>query len=277
MSTSTPKPMYGLTAVPATPNTLLTNKRPTQPPSPTSVQQTPIPNTPLAQRINSYAHHHLPEETYNHSLRVYHYGQAIKAYRFPASQFPEWHFDDETYFLACVLHDIGTTRENLRATRLSFEFYGGLLALRVLQDVNATHSHSHAHSHAGVNAGADSDEDKVEIRTGTGIGVGASSVGGPAATTTATNANAAAPREQAESVAEAIIRHQDLCHVGKMTAVGQLLQLATIFDNTGAYADLVHADTIKDEIELKPWAHSTALGEEFEQKVLGNRLMEPYE
>lgn len=67
-------------------------------------------------------------------------------------------------------------------------------------------------------------------------------------------------------------------------------------DNTGAFADLVHADTIKDvsthfprmqwsscfsstmqEIDLKPWAHSTALGDEFKDKVLGNELMKPYE
>ena len=38
-----------------------------------------------------------------------------------------------------------------------------------------------------------------------------------------------APKEQAESVAEAIIRHQDLGETGKITALGQLLQLATIF------------------------------------------------
>lgn len=112
-----------------------------------------------------------------------------------------------------MLHDIGTTKENLCATRLSFEFFGGMLALRVLQDVD--------------------DGERVEIGTGTGIG--ASGAGANAAavtatdTTTATNANATAPREQAESVAEAIIRHQDLCHVGKITVVGQLLQLATIF------------------------------------------------
>jgi cyanamide hydratase family protein with HD domain len=75
------------------------------------------------------------------------------------------------------------------------------------------------------------------------------------------------------------------------------LDLFAFLDNTGAYADLVHADTIKDvcahfprmrwsrcfaatvqsEIELKPWAHSTALGEEFSEKVLGNSLMDPYE
>jgi cyanamide hydratase len=75
------------------------------------------------------------------------------------------------------------------------------------------------------------------------------------------------------------------------------LNICYVIDNTGAYADLVHADTIKDvcehfprlrwsrcfaaavqyEIEWKPWAHSTALGEEFEEKVLGNVMMDPYE
>jgi cyanamide hydratase len=69
-------------------------------------------------------------------------------------------------------------------------------------------------------------------------------------------------------------------------------------DNTGSYADLVHKDTIEavsrqfprlrwsncftdtihKENALKPWAHTTALGEaEFPAKVLGNTLMAPYE
>ena len=38
-----------------------------------------------------------------------------------------------------------------------------------------------------------------------------------------------APKVQAESVAEAIIRHQDLGQTGKITMVGQLIQLATVF------------------------------------------------
>lgn len=36
------------------------------------------------------------------------------------------------------------------------------------------------------------------------------------------------PREQAESVAEATIRYQDLGDIGTITTVGQLLQLATL-------------------------------------------------
>lgn len=173
---------FGFTAVPASASTLLTSTptypKPNTAPIAIPVSETPIPTTPLAQRINTYARTHLPEPTYNHSLRVYHFGQAIKKYRF--ASFADWDFSDETYFLACVLHDIGTTDENLSQTRLSFEFYGGFLALDVLQR------------------------------------------GGP-------GSESASTREQAESVAEAIIRHQDLCAVGKITAVGQLLQLATIF------------------------------------------------
>ena len=91
-------------------------------------------------------------------------------------QFPEWKFSGETYFLCSLLHDIGTTSKNIRATLMSFEFYGAYLALDLL--------------HKELNA----------------------------------------PKAQAESVAEAIIRHQDVAEVtGKITTVGKLIQLATIF------------------------------------------------
>jgi cyanamide hydratase len=38
-----------------------------------------------------------------------------------------------------------------------------------------------------------------------------------------------APKAQAESVAEAVIRHQDLGDTGTLTMIGALVQLATIF------------------------------------------------
>lgn len=82
---------------------------------------------------------------------------------------------DETYLLTCLLHDIGTTDKNLSATLMSFEFYGGYLALDLL---------------------------KKELH---------------------------APVGQAESVAEAIIRHQDLGESGKISSAGLLIQLATVF------------------------------------------------
>ncbi|CAG8090464.1 unnamed protein product [Penicillium olsonii] len=244
MSPST-ETQYGFTPVESSAQRLLSSVKPTPAAPFIPVSETPIPDTALSQRIDEYARSHLPAPTYNHSRRVYHYGLAIKSHLFPS-----WSFTDETYFLACVLHDIGTTETNLLGTKMSFEFYGGFLALDVLQK------------------SAVSDPDAV------------------------------APRDQAESVAEAIIRHQDLCQQGKITAVGQLLQLATIFDNTGAYSECVHPSTIEDvttcfprmkwsscfaatihrENELKPWSHTTTLGEyEFPAKVLGNKLMEPFE
>lgn len=124
-----------------------------------------------------------------------------------------------------------------------------------------------------------------------------------------------APIEQAESVAEAVFRHQDIGETGMITTIGQLLQLATIFgtrrstiqgteeltkmvDNMGGHKELVHEDTIKDvtaryprnkwsscfaatirkENGLKPWAHTTALGEDdFPNGVQNNKLMHPYD
>ncbi|PKY03254.1 cyanamide hydratase [Aspergillus campestris IBT 28561] len=240
---------HGFTAIPASSTKFtdpVTQKGVT--PHPLHLTSTPIPTTPLAQRILSYAQSHLPTQTLQHSLRVYHYGLAMKQYL--SSQgvgdesSPGWAgFSDETFFLACMLHDIGTTEENMRGTRLSFEFAGGVRALGVL-----------------LGDGGDAGVEGV------------------------------ASKEQAESVVEAIVRHQDLCEVGWITALGGVLQLGTIFDNTGKHAHLLHEDTIqevirqyprtgwsacfagvvKEEIRQKPWAHSTVLGEEFAERVLGN-------
>jgi cyanamide hydratase len=77
------------------------------------------------------------------------------------------------YYLSCLLHDIATTPKNLRATKLSFEYYGGFLA----------------HTLITQNGGS---------------------------------------QDLAESVTEAIIRHQDFIEDGMLTTVGQVLQLSTI-------------------------------------------------
>jgi cyanamide hydratase len=107
-----------------------------------------------------------------------------------------------------------------------------------------------------------------------------------------------APIEQAENVAEAVIRHQDLGETGTLTRIGALIQLATIFDNMGGNPQLVHKETIESVVKeyprlkwsscfektirkengLKPWAHTTHLGEEaFPTGVANNKLMEPYD
>ncbi|CAN9143373.1 unnamed protein product [Alternaria sp. RS040] len=105
-----------------------------------------------------------------------------------------------------------------------------------------------------------------------------------------------APKIQAESVAEAIIRHQDPGETGTISAMGQLIQVATEFDNMGWQPHLISREVIeavtrqlprlgwstcfsqqiRKEIEQKPWCHSTAIPG-FAEAVAGNELMKPYE
>ncbi|KIW91267.1 uncharacterized protein Z519_08163 [Cladophialophora bantiana CBS 173.52] len=61
-----------------------------------------------------------------------------------------------------------------------------------------------------------------------------------------------APREQAESVAEAIIRHQDVQEKGNVTLVTRLIHWGTLLDNIGAVKELVHPDTIENVVREYP-------------------------
>ncbi|KAL7935356.1 hypothetical protein V8C35DRAFT_333871 [Trichoderma chlorosporum] len=111
-----------------------------------------------------------------------------------------------------------------------------------------------------------------------------------------------APTDQAEAVAETIIRHQDLGTAGNITFLGQIVQLATIYDNVSNHpylkniTELINLDTLKDvvrvyprqhwlgcfagtierEESLKPWCHSTHIPN-FAEAVLNNTFMLPYE
>ena len=248
---------YGWTAAPRKVELLLQQSEASGPAKPISASSIKLPDSALVKAIHEYAKKELAIETFNHSMRVYYYGnistislcnksltqllgQAILSHAFPSWSSPSF---DETYFLSCLLHDIGTTDKNITATLMSFEFYGGLLALDLLK----------AHH---------------------------------------------APIEQAENVAETVIRHQDLGETGTLTRIAALIQLATIFDNMGGNPQLVDgktiesvvdayprmkwsgcfAKTIRKENSLKPWAHTTHLGEEdFPNGVAGNKLMEPYD
>ncbi|RYC61290.1 hypothetical protein CHU98_g4921 [Xylaria longipes] len=227
---------HGWTAVPVDAN-IIFDKNPIVKPSAWTIADIQFPaDDPVVAEVQRYAKEHLTEQTYNHSMRVYHWGFSIIK-----DQFPELgnKMSLSTWALTCLLHDIGTTHDNLRATLLSFEFYGGILAL------NLTQKH------------------------------GASTA-------------------QAEAVAEAIIRHQDLGTVGTITFLGQVIQLATIYDNMGGNPGLIDevtrldvngafprkgwsgcfSKTIREENGLKPWAHTTHLGEEdFPEGVKNNSLM----
>ncbi|PQE25893.1 hypothetical protein CJF30_00000621 [Rutstroemia sp. NJR-2017a BBW] len=243
---------HGFTPVPASLSALIsTSTTPSSTPAPAlPLSSLPFPSSPLIHSVLSYARATLPQPTLHHSLRVYHFGVAILAHAFPdwTSITPDSTFL-ETYALAALLHDIGTTDQHLEETLLSFEFFGGFVADGVLREK----------------------------------GVG---------------------REMREAVVESVVRHQDLGEVGKQTRVGGLLQLATIFanmnatDNMGGNAQLVSKETIENVVKeyprlkwstcfahtiqkensLKPWAHTTHLGErDFPDGVMENKLMAEYE
>ena len=226
---------YGLTAVPASASALEpTNSKP----SPVSASSLNPPSSAVAQRIQSHIKSRLPEQTYNHSMRVYSYGLAIARQCFPEWGVTEGSRLEETWFLTAMLHDIGTTPDVIGSTRLSYEFWAGVHALEVLQQ---------------------------------GDGV--------------------SERDQAESVCEAVIRHQDVQDKGFVTLVTQMIQLGTLLDNVGAPqpAKWVHSQTIEsvnqrwpregwsgcfagtvtDEKRLKPYAMVTRI-EAFEDAIMGN-------
>lgn len=81
---------------------------------------------------------------------------------------------------------------------------------------------------------------------------------------------AVAPREQAESVAEAIIRHQDIQDKGMITLVTRLIHLGTLLDNIGAGSDLVHPETVENVVREYPrprWSECFKRTLEKEKKI----------
>ncbi|KAL2193638.1 hypothetical protein P885DRAFT_44883 [Corynascus similis CBS 632.67] len=264
MSSSINDPVaeHGWTAVPLDPEAIFKCKPYLYEPAPILVKDIDFPSDdPIVTRAQQYAKQHLPQQTYNHSMRVFYWATALLQQQFPSHAKT---LSPSTLALTALLHDIGTAPAFLTTTRLSFEFHGAITALNFLL----------SSSRSPFSDGEDhSDESLVP----------------------------AASQAQAEAVCEAIIRHQDLGTKGTITFLGQLIQLATVYDNLGARPYAVHeatradvnrafprgswegcfARTIRDEIATKPWAHSTHLGgpdgELFANAVEGNLLMKAYE
>ncbi|KAJ5392600.1 hypothetical protein N7509_008090 [Penicillium cosmopolitanum] len=210
-----------------------------------SISEVSFPSDdPIVTKTFDYAKRVLHPAAFNHSMRVYYYGMVIAKQQFPEKAAT---LSPVTWALTCLLHDLGTAEENLTATRMSFDLYGGIKALQVLKEFGST-------------------------------------------------------IDQAEAAAEAIIRHQDLGVDGTITFIGQLIQLATIYDNTGAHPHVqdigkmihgtiraqineayprqqwcsVFADTVRKEISIKPWCHSTHIVN-FDKVIEANTLMKEWE
>jgi len=242
---------FGYTAVPRDPEVLFKNHSTALGDHPKQelfvVNDFPLPDSKVVREVKAFVKKELNEQTYNHSHRVYIYGTALVK-----THFPSWSYDNETYYLACLLHDIGTAEKYLATTKMSFEFKGAIVARDLIL-----------------------------------------SLGGV--------------EDQADSVCDAIIRHQDIfVKGGNITMVGQILQLATILDNVGLRANLIHpnlikttttayprngwsecfARTIEKELTLKPWCHTSTfeipnwkegVQSNFATDVRGNEVMRPFD
>ena len=69
----------------------------------------------------------------SHSHRAFYFAVALAK-----THFPQFKYDLEGLYLACLWHDIGCTPKNIQATKMSFEFYGGMLAHDWLKTHGAT-------------------------------------------------------------------------------------------------------------------------------------------
>ncbi|TQV95342.1 Cyanamide hydratase, HD-type [Cordyceps javanica] len=125
----------GWTAVPLDPSKLFGGKPYRTVPAPLDPCDVVWPSDdPLVAEMQAYAKKHLSQEMYNHSMRVYYFATTILQ-----QQFPEYAtgLSPSTLALACLLHDLGATEANMRATRMSFDLYGGVRALSVLESAGA--------------------------------------------------------------------------------------------------------------------------------------------
>lgn len=66
---------HGWSAVPRSIEKVVSSRKSPKPPKPVTPDDFPLPHTPLTQTVTMYAKEHLPKETFQHSMRVYYYGE----------------------------------------------------------------------------------------------------------------------------------------------------------------------------------------------------------
>lgn len=203
------------------------------PKSPTPQLNTDLPNSKLSQSVLKYAQEKLPAKVLNHSLRVYLYSRAIIK-----DQFPNWNLDDEVVFVTSLLHDIGTTDENMKATKMSFEFYGGLLSRDLVLGQTKNQDYAEAVSEAIIRH-----QDLGESGYITTLGL----------------------ILQIATTLDNIGANTNLIHIDTLDAVNKK------YGREGWAS--CFGGAIDNENKLKPWGHTSALGvNEFRDSVLGNKV-----
>ncbi|CAM6118855.1 unnamed protein product [Calypogeia fissa] len=96
-------------------------------PKPVSLSSIRVPDGELAEKATKFAYDSEEESIFNHSMRTFFFGEIIGK-----DQYPDWHWDSETFYLSCILHDVGLTTQRIDSSVLSFEYDGALEAHQFL-------------------------------------------------------------------------------------------------------------------------------------------------
>ncbi|KAK4700673.1 cyanamide hydratase, partial [Phenoliferia sp. Uapishka_3] len=204
-----------------------------------------IPNTHLVRRVVRHLRPTKPilsDPIWNHSHRAYLHAVAIVK-----GNFPEWDWHDESFFIACLFHDIGAVPANIRATKMSFEFYGAFLARQFLLPNPETAS-----------------QDEKDL---------ADSV-------------AEAICRHTNFIEGKITTHGQMLQLGTLYdnvgATADWIHPNTAKEIARAYPRLgwtkCFGEAMRDEVVNKPWSHTTFFDEEdIWSKVNGNAIAKPIE
>lgn len=218
---------YGFVKIERDASTALPNPKPPTP------QKIELPHGKIEEAILEYAKTELNEQTLNHSLRVYSYSVAIII-----DQFPDWDLDLGVLLTTSLLHDIGTTEKNMSATKMSFEFYGGLIAREWVLEKTKDTDYADAVSEAVIRH-----QDLGTTGNITTLGL----------------------ILQISTILDNVGKHTQYIHEDTLDYVNRK------YPRNGWKS--CFAKVISTENTQKPWGHTTALGEtEFRKGVLDNNF-----
>jgi cyanamide hydratase len=221
---------------------------------------------PVVQQVQRYAKQHLPIPTYNHSMRAYYFGKTM--FSIPVSTWNIWIMSYSKPGMVILKQQFPKHAASLLPATMALTC--------LLHDIGTTKTNMNS--------------TRMSFEFSGGI------------QSLKLLVDSDATSDQAEAVCEAIIRHQDLGTNGSITLLGQILQMATIYDNVSkhptidSYFSIIHektrediiaafprenwlacfAKSVREELRLKPWCHSTHIPN-MEQHIRGNELMKPYE
>ncbi|KEQ68567.1 putative cyanamide hydratase, partial [Aureobasidium namibiae CBS 147.97] len=205
-----------------------------------------LPDTLLVQAVMEHVKQELPEHTFNHSMRVVYHGEmeffSHRRMAIASQRFPDWKFSAETWLLTCLFHNIDTVNKQTRGTLMSFEFYGGYLAMAQLQKLNSPATQAEIVAEALIRH-----QDTVETGNITTIG----------------------------------LLTQLTTQFNNMGCHADYIHLDTIKDVVKNYLrrewSVCFSTKIREEVSIKPWCQTTASTPRFPQVVQHSELMAPYD